>query len=159
MATSLPRRRRISSSLSLRRSVPSSRISPLTMALVLRCRPRMAELETDLPEPDSPTIPRVLPFSRLNERPSVALTTPSTVGKWTLRSRTDRKLDNEFPSADAHARVDDGIEHVDDDVGDDDERTEEDDQADDRRQVVGEVRIEGELAEPIVVEHRLGDDR
>ena len=48
----------------------------------------MASDVTDLPEPDSPTMPRVLPFSRLKVRPSTALTTPSSVGKWTLRSVT-----------------------------------------------------------------------
>ena len=53
--------------------------------------PRMVELDTDLPEPDSPTIPSVLPRSRVKERPSVALTMPSEVGKWTRRSSTWRK--------------------------------------------------------------------
>src|SRR4051794_15120002 len=126
----------MSSSLSLRRSTPSSMISPLTTALVLRCRPRIAELDTDLPEPDSPTIPSVLPFSRSKESPSVALTTPSGVGKWTLRSLTERKLDTKFLSADPHARVDDGVEHVDDDVGHDHEGPEQQHEPDDRRQVI-----------------------
>ena len=93
--------------------MPSSMIFPLTGADDLRCRPRMAELDTDLPEPDSPTMPRVLPRSRVNVRPSTALTTPSAVGKWTLRSLTESIR---FPSviragqAESDARVDDGVQ-------------------------------------------------
>ena len=66
-------------------------------------------------------------------RPSVAFTTPSTVGSgrqvadgrsWTRFSR--------LGVADpwVHARVDDGVEHVDDDVGDDHERAEQEHQSD-----------------------------
>src|SRR6478735_1140466 len=145
----------MSSSLSFSRSTPSSMISPLTWALVLRCSPRIAELETDLPEPDSPTMPRVLPRSRSNESPSAALTMPSTVGKWTFRSRTERKLDTGIPSADANARVDDGVQHVDDDVGQNHEGAQQEHQSDDRRQVVRHCRVDRQLAEAIVVEHRL----
>ena len=36
---------------------------------------------TLLPQPDSPTIPSVLPFSTVNETPSTALTIPSSVWK------------------------------------------------------------------------------
>jgi hypothetical protein len=52
----------------------------------------MARLVTDFPEPDSPTIPKVFPFSTENERLSTALTKPSSVGKLTQRFLTSRKL-------------------------------------------------------------------
>jgi hypothetical protein len=45
---------------------------------------------TLLPEPDSPTMPSVWPFSIENETPSTALTMPSSVRKWVLRSRSSR---------------------------------------------------------------------
>ena len=41
---------------------------------------------TLLPQPDSPTIPSVLPFSIEKETPSTALTIPSSVRKCVLRS-------------------------------------------------------------------------
>jgi hypothetical protein len=50
--------------------------------------PRIVRLATLLPEPDSPTMPRVSLAERSKETPSTALTTPSSVLKWTLRSWT-----------------------------------------------------------------------
>ena len=50
----------------------------------------MPWLVTDLPDPDSPTMPIVLPRSSVKDSPSTALTRPSSVGKWTFRSRTSR---------------------------------------------------------------------
>ncbi len=47
-------------------------------------------LVTLLPEPDSPTMPSVRPCSTLNETPSTARTTPSSVENWTRRSLTCR---------------------------------------------------------------------
>ena len=44
---------------------------------------------TDLPEPDSPTMPTVSPGAMSNETPRTASTSPSSVGNVTLRSRTD----------------------------------------------------------------------
>ena len=44
-------------------SVPSRMIWPDSWALLPWKRPMIAELDTDLPEPDSPTMPRVLPRS------------------------------------------------------------------------------------------------
>ena len=43
---------------------------------------------TDLPQPDSPTIPSVWPGSIENEIPSTARTTPSRVKKCVFRSLT-----------------------------------------------------------------------
>ena len=45
-----------------------------------------------LPEPDSPTTPRVLPRSRLIDTPSTARTVPRSVRKWVLRSTTRSSL-------------------------------------------------------------------
>ena len=43
--------------------------------------PKMALEVTDLPEPDSPTMARVLPFSRLKEMFRTAFTVPPEVRK------------------------------------------------------------------------------
>ena len=56
------------------------------------CKPIMAKLVTDLPEPDSPTMPSVFPFSMENETPFTALTSPSSVGNWTVKSFTLKML-------------------------------------------------------------------
>ncbi len=72
-------------------SSPSSRIEPSTVVASGLCRPRMVRLVTDLPDPDSPTMPSVLPRARSKERPSTALTVPSSVEKCTFRSLMDRK--------------------------------------------------------------------
>ena len=45
---------------------------------------------TDLPHPDSPTMPSVLPFSTWKLTPSTARTTPSRVKKCVCRSLTSR---------------------------------------------------------------------
>src|SRR3954462_11383659 len=134
--TSRPRRRRISASERVRRSVPLSQISPVTLAYFGLCRPRIAEDETDLPEPDSPTIPRVLPDDSAKSRPSTALTIPSAVVKWTFRSLTDSTMSdagawrssvvevevNGFPSsADSNSGIDEGVQDVDDDICEDHE--------------------------------------
>jgi hypothetical protein len=70
------------------RSWPSSQISPVTLAWVPLCSPRIAWLVTDLPDPDSPTMPRVVPRSNVKLSPSTAWTSPSSVGNCTRRSRT-----------------------------------------------------------------------
>src|SRR5690606_14083382 len=49
-------------------------------------------LVTDLPEPDSPTTARVSPRSRWKLTPSTALTVPSAVSKYVLRSTTSSSL-------------------------------------------------------------------
>src|SRR4051812_2469755 len=46
--------------------------------------------DTLLPEPDSPTTPRVSPRATEKETPSTAFTRPSSVGKLTCRSVTSR---------------------------------------------------------------------
>ncbi len=79
----LPRSRSISRSEAVSSSLPSSRISPSILVRNGSCRPRIVRLVTDLPDPDSPTMPSVLPLARSKESPSTALTMPSSVEKWT----------------------------------------------------------------------------
>jgi hypothetical protein len=63
IATSLPRMRRRFASDSPMISVPSTRMDPVICVREASCSPRIAMLETDLPEPDSPTMPNVWPSS------------------------------------------------------------------------------------------------
>src|SRR6478752_4487674 len=70
-------------------SVPSKRADPLTRAPVVR--PVMVWVATLLPEPDSPTMARVVPRSTSKESPRTASNTPSGVLKATRRSRTSRR--------------------------------------------------------------------
>src|SRR3954468_19056174 len=53
-------------------------------------RPRIDIVETDLPEPDSPTMPRVSPGKTSYEMSSTACTMPSSVRNSTTRLRIDR---------------------------------------------------------------------
>ena len=46
---------------------------------------------TDLPQPDSPTIPSVRPSSTEKETPSTACTAPSPVKKYVLRLSTSSR--------------------------------------------------------------------
>ena len=45
---------------------------------------------TDLPDPDSPTMPSVSPRARSNDTPSTALTTRPSSSKYVRRLRTER---------------------------------------------------------------------
>src|SRR5918911_5260014 len=54
-------------------------------------RPITVSQVTLLPDPDSPTTPSVSPGEMASETPSTAFTTPSSVGKWTLRSFTSSR--------------------------------------------------------------------
>ena len=56
------------------------------------CKPITAKLETDLPEPDSPTIANVSPKSTEYETLLDALTKPSGVGNPTDKFLTSRNL-------------------------------------------------------------------
>src|SRR6185436_9687033 len=87
-----PRICRISSSPSLRRSVPSKTIRPPTVRPGGSTRPRMEKPVTVLPQPDSPTSPRISPGLTEKLTPSTALTTPARVKKWVFRSSTTRVL-------------------------------------------------------------------
>jgi hypothetical protein len=82
MAISLPQISRISLLETFRRSLPWKRIWPAAGIAARFGRRFMTEREsTVLPDPDSPTIPIVLPCSRVKETPSTALTMPRGVSK------------------------------------------------------------------------------
>ena len=83
-----PRMPRSSSGDSFSRSWPSKMTSPSIRACLRVTRPMIVRNETLLPDPDSPTTPSVCPGYTENETPSTALTSPSSVGKWTFRFRT-----------------------------------------------------------------------
>src|SRR3954471_8029958 len=75
---------------SLSRSLwPAKRADPPIRA-VLGSSPMMASDVTDLPEPDSPTMPSTSPGCRPKETPRTARTTPSSLGKSTVRFSTSR---------------------------------------------------------------------
>src|SRR5690348_15342447 len=89
IAISFPRTSRISSSVFLVRSWPLNTTLPPTI-LPGRCSRMMLSAVTDLPHPDSPTMPRVSPGFSSKETPSTALTMPSLVLKTVRRSLTSR---------------------------------------------------------------------
>src|SRR3954454_22429685 len=86
--------------------------------------------------------------------PSTAFTRPSSVSKCTYRSRTLKSGSGIF-----HARVDEGVEDVHDQVHDDDEERADQNRALDHRQVGVLDRVVGEPPDAWDVEDRLGEDR
>ena len=117
-----------------RLAVASSRSSPLNSASPARDRvrlrlfsPMIVRQVTLLPEPDSPTMPSVLPFSTEKLTPSTALTMPSSVRKC-VSQVADLEKRHRSSLGQPDPRVDPGVEEVDDQVEDDDrERREHDD--------------------------------
>src|SRR6201999_2283839 len=85
------------------RSRPSNSAVPLTRAP--RTRPMMVWVDTLLPEPDSPTIPRVFPASTSKESPRTACTMPSGVRNETRRSLTSRSATRYLPLTQDTPRV------------------------------------------------------
>ena len=85
-----PRNARNSSSGIATSSSSSSHTWPETLATLRSIRPMIAWAVTLLPEPDSPTIASVFPRWTENETPSTAWTMPSSLGKRTTRSVTER---------------------------------------------------------------------
>src|SRR5690348_16509905 len=99
-------------------------------------RRRTDIIVTLLPEPDSPTIPSTSPCARLKETPSTALTTPSSVRNWTLRSLTSSSGSAISASLRrANPRVETRVEDVDGRVGDRNEEGAVDHGRHDHRQV------------------------
>src|SRR5579872_6571256 len=93
IAMSLPRIRRISDSLFFKRFSPLKMISPASIRPGGEGMSRMiVSALTDLPLPDSPTMPSVEPLSIAYERPLTARTMPSSVLKLTRRSLTSSRL-------------------------------------------------------------------
>ena len=76
-----PRMARISAMLFFSRSSSWKRISPETTLPGAAMRRRMENKVTLLPQPDSPTNPRISPRSIFRSTPSTAFTTPSRVKK------------------------------------------------------------------------------
>src|SRR5579875_1473800 len=80
---------RMSFSLSCSRSVPSNTALPEMTAPGVS--PSRVCVRTVLPLPDSPTMPSVRPASTSKDTPRTALTTPSAVGKLTVRFLTSSR--------------------------------------------------------------------
>src|SRR3954447_24601914 len=92
--------------------------------------------------------------------PSTALTTPSAVSNCTRRSFTSsRGVEPDELSGIFHARVEERVDDVDDQVEQDDEERGEQHRALDLRQVEPLDRVVAVAADAGDVEHRLGQDR
>src|SRR3954453_14142788 len=152
MAISLPRSARMSLSRMAIRSCPRKTASPSTCAFGSRMSFSKLIIETLLPEPDSPTIPRTSPWLTVKDRPSTAVTTPRRVRNLTARPRTSSSGSplRRWTSADsgtAHPRVEPGVHDVHHGVGKNDEEGGVQNAAHDDRQVEVLQRVEGELAD------------
>src|SRR5262249_45003673 len=136
------------------RFLPLKIASPLVIVCFRALSPMIVRQVTLFPLPDSPTMPSVFPFSTLKLTPSTALTIPSSVSKYVFRSITSSSaIDASFntwprgPLRQPDPRVDEGVQHVDDEVEDDDRQCSEHDHAHHDRQVVGTDRPDRGLAE------------
>ena len=119
IAISWPRTSSSCFSLSVVRSRPSNMIEPATIfAGGFGIRPMIESAVTDLPQPDSPTIPSVLPCSTAKLTPSTARTTPSRVKKCVWRSSTSSSGHLGLP----RARVERVAQAVGDEVRAEDQR-------------------------------------
>ena len=93
IATSLPRKSRISSSVIFVTSFPRNRILPEVILPGSGSNRRIDRAVMVLPQPDSPTTPRVSPASTWKVTPSTARTTPRDVKNCVCRSSTCRRVD------------------------------------------------------------------
>src|ERR687884_1954588 len=137
IAMSFPRMSRRRLALIVSRFSPLKIASPLEIVFRFGLSPMIVRQVRLLPEPDSPTMPSVSPFSIEKLTPSTALTIPSSVRKWVLRSRTSRRaIRSSLRKPDPW--VDPGVEEVDEEVEDDDRERREHDHPLDGRDVVVE---------------------
>src|SRR6478735_12309185 len=93
--------------------------------------------------------------------PSTAWTMPSSVSKCTTRSLTSRRgcaMGLTLPLV-AHARIEERVDDVHDEARDRHPGGQDDRRALDRRQVAALDRVEGQAADAVDVEDRLGQDR
>src|SRR5205085_7954462 len=120
IAMSLPRISRRRRVLIPRRSLSLNSASPVVIVFFLLFRPMIVRHVTLFPEPDSPTIPSVFPFSTEKLTPSTALTMPSSVRKYVLRSWTSSSAISGSPLCQPDPRIDPRVEKVDDEVEEDD---------------------------------------
>src|SRR2546421_9535095 len=155
---SFPRMSRSRLELIVSRFSPLKIASPLEIVFRFGLSPMIVRQVTLLPEPDSPTIPSVCPFSIEKVTPSTAFTMPSSVRKWVLRSRTSRSAIS-TASGQPDPWIDPGVEEVDDEVEDDDRERREDDHSLHRRDVVVVQAEDGRLPETREAVDRLGEDR
>src|SRR5436190_22981010 len=168
MLMRLPRTFRNSSSGSFRMSWPRKRISPLIRAVFLLISPSTVSQVTFFPEPDSPTTPRVSPAEMAMETPSTALTTPSSLGKWTLRSlisrsgsatgplTTSRTSDRARASRVPHPGIEECIDDIHDEVRQHDEEGGEDRYPHGRGEVLPGQGVHQVRPDAVEVEHLLG---
>src|SRR5262245_44309009 len=117
-----------------------------------------ASIETVLPEPDSPTIPRTSPRAIENERPSTARTRPSSVRNETPSSRTSSSGVAPF-SGTADPGIQDGVDDVDGRVRDHDEEGGVHDRGHDHGQVEVLERVVRQPADPVQPEDDLRQER
>src|SRR3954471_21994949 len=127
--------------------------SPSNTAFGSRIRRMIDMTVTLLPDPDSPTMPSTSPGAMSNETPSTARTSPSSVRKETRRSRTS----SSGASANAHARIEEAVDDVDDRVRDDDEERRVHDGRHDHGQVEVLERVVRQLADAGQPEDHLGE--
>src|SRR3954451_16436841 len=111
-------------------------------------------IATVLPEPDSPTMPSTSPRAIENDTPSTARTSPLSVLKETLRSRTSSS-----GSGMTDARVEQRVDEVDGSVDDDDEEGGVHDRRHDHRQIELLERLVRQPPQPVQVEHDLDEER
>src|SRR5262249_31290736 len=109
------------------------------------------------PEPDSPTMPTISRGSTVNETPSTARTSPSSLRNETCRSRTSSN--GAAVSGNAHPRVEPGVEDVDDGIGEHDEERRVHHRGEDHRQVEVLQRLVGEQTDAGKAEDDLGEQR
>src|SRR5215831_19081217 len=117
---------------------------------------------TLLPDPDSPTMPSVSPSDTVNETPSTALTTPSSVRKLTLRLRTSSSgsaITAPSPSRGPHSRIERGVGDVDHRVREHDEEGAVDHGGHDHREIQVGQRLVGQEPDAVDGEHHLGQQR
>ena len=88
IAMSRPRSWRQRAGVAPRSSSPLKRMLPSTMRPGSSSRPISEKPVMLLPEPDSPTRPRISPAARCRSTPSTARTTPLRVKKCVFRPRT-----------------------------------------------------------------------
>src|SRR5690348_11804611 len=156
IAISFPRISRSRLGFVVRRSSPFHSAVPDEIAVRLGLRPMIVRQVTLLPDPDSPTMPRVWPLSTENETPSTARTTPSSVLKYVFRSLTSRSA---IASAESDSWVDHRVREIDEQVDRDDDDGREHDDALRGRQVEAVDRRDRRLAEPREPVDRLREDR
>src|SRR6266508_1644967 len=136
IAMSLPRISRRRREFAVRRFSPLKSASPLVIVFLFAFSPMTVRQVTLLPDPDSPTIPSVFPFSMLKLTPSTALTIPSSVWKYVFRSFTSRSAIDASSTGSPRAalaepdpRVYPGVQKIDEQVEEDDRQCSEDDYA------------------------------